>query len=420
MSPRPIDQTRDTAGGHGETSGDDGPLSWMSAILWPDGSARLVAEDRQDPQPTVPGRWWASPTAHEPRLLIPADSMGAARRAVHRYHDGFDLRQWARSVAAEITMTSPRLAHRVLDRNVVVVDGPPDAIRRGVLGGLQELLGRDDLRFAISLATAKTNRKPVIQILDDEGLSLGWAKVAWNRWTEGLVANEARWLSQPAKPPLVIPTVLEDTVLAGRRVVVSSAVAPGRSPRLRRPSQPDPNVLRAIADLGPRTRRPVRESAWWASVQEVLPVADDRERLAIDRVASKARDLTFSLGAWHGDFTPWNVMTVRGMAQVIDWEFAADEVPFGFDLCHYHTQVASETLRLPPDDALDHSARLSPQGLVRLGVDPHTQIATWTLYLVELIRRTLALRAAELPTGEVHHGDAATRRLTRVGPPRPR
>ncbi|MCP4227051.1 MAG: phosphotransferase [Actinomycetia bacterium] len=395
---------------------DQDPLSWVSNILWPDGTARLALEDRHRSDGETQARWWASPSTQQPRILIPAESMVVARRAVRRYHDGVDLQHWTRSHVAEIMMSLPPVAHCLLGDRVVVVDGPADSIRQGVLGGLQELLGLDNLSFAISLAAPKTNRKPVIQILDETGLVLGWAKIAWNSWTEGLVANEARWLSPPSpKPPIIVPTLLEDTVLFGRRVVVTSSIAAGRRFRTLNSAKPDPGVLRAIAAMGSTSRRPVAESAWWASVVRVLPVADDWERQSIDSAAADADGIAFSLGAWHGDFTPWNVMTARGLAQVIDWEFAADEVPLGFDLHHYHTQVASERLRLVPDEALDYSARHSPQGLSLLGiVDPHTQIATWKLYLVELIRRTLALRAAGQPTADVRHGQAAVRRLARM------
>ena len=405
---------------HGVLVADD-PLAWVSDILWPAGDARLVVADRGFPIDEGTPKWWATPSAEEPKLLVPADSMSAAKRAVRRYHDGFSLGRWARSAAAEFTMASAEMANRLLGDEMTVIDGPADATSRGVLGGLHELFERDSLRFAISLAAPKTNRKPVIQILDDTGMVLGWAKVAWNSWTNGLVANEASWLGGVAKPPLVTPTILANTVLARRRVVVASSVAPSRRPRLRRSSQPDPAVLHAIAALGTRDVVPIRESTWWTSVEDVLTVADESERTALERAVTATEHLRFTVGAWHGDFTPWNVMTVRGIAEVVDWEFAADGAPFGFDLCHHHTQVAAETLGLSPDAALDRSARLSPQGLASLGVDPHNQIATWNLYLVELARRTLALRAAGVDTSDVHHGRAAFRRLgSRPNPNRKR
>jgi hypothetical protein len=97
--------------------------------------------------------------------------------------------------------------------------------------------------------------------------------------------------------------------------------------------------------------------------------------------------------------------------QVIDWEFAAEGVPLGFDLCHFHTQVGVEMKGLSARVALDRSARLSPQGLALLGVDPHNQINVYRLYLVELIRRTLALRAAGMSVDRVEQGEAATDRI---------
>jgi hypothetical protein len=358
-------------------------------------------------------RWWASPTARDPQILIPADSPPAARRAVRRYHDGFDRRRWARSVAAEAALASSGLAGRLLADSVVVIDGPADALDRGVPGGLRALLGRDDLFFAISLARPKSNRKPVIQILDDRGLMIGWAKIGWNQWTQGLIANEASWLSRPAWPPVIKPVVLHDTVITGHRVVITSSLAAGRRPPLRpiKPGhQPDPRVVSSIARIGSERRARVIDSRWWTSLEDVMTVAEAGERRMITRVMDRVEELTFSLGAWHGDFTPWNTMTVRGMAQIIDWEFAADEVPLGFDLCHFHTQVATEIFGLSPAAALDYSARLSPQGLAALGVDPHNQIATWNLYRVELIRRTLALRRAGLDTDDVHQGRVALAR----------
>lgn len=403
--------------GNGNVPSDD-PLTWLSDILWPDGSARLMVEHRKSPDKAT-RRWWASPSADQPDLLIPADEQAAARRAVRRYHDGFDLRRWARSAAAEAVMARPDVANRLLAERVVTVEGDGDPMDRGVPGELTRLLDRNDLSFAITLARPKSNRKPVIQVLDSHGLVVGWAKVAADPWTAALIGNEAQWLAPPARPPLITPVVLHDTVLAGRPVVVTSSLTPGRRLRLRshRPGrQPDPAVIAAIARLGTVRTGPIRSSRWWELVDALLDEADDTERWAIEQVAERVGGLDFSLGAWHGDFTPWNVMTIRDMAQVIDWEFAADEVPFGFDLCHFHTQVGLEMLGMSPAEALDYSARLSPPGLAALGVDPRNQIATWNLYRVELIRRTLALRRAGLATDEVKLGPAAVARTTSLNP----
>jgi len=427
--------TVDAANGDG---GED-PLRWLSSILWPDGGAHLL-DDRRRKRPgadhasvvaagdgdlRIGFRWWASPSATNAELLIPATSIEAARTAVRRYHDGFTPGRRARSWAAELLMRSPHLAARVLDGRLVAATG---LVTEGVLVDVAAALARsgplDELHVAISLARPKSNRKPVLQLIDQNGMCIGWAKVGWNQWTRRLVDNEAEWLEREPRSPIITPRVLERLHTGDRLVVVSSGVVGSRRPRRPSDQPPPPEVVLAIADLGTRTRLPLCETPWWRSVQGVLGQGTEREIEAVERVAEAVGSSTIETGAWHGDLTPWNIMSppssrpsvrvggTHGTVQVIDWEFAADGVPLGFDLCHFHTQVGVEMKGLSARAALDRSARLSPQGLARLGVDPHNQINTYRLYLVELIRRTLALRAAGMSVKGVEQGEAATDRIT--------
>ena len=360
-------------------------------------------------------QWWASPTAIDAEILVPALSAPAARRSVRRYHDGFTLKRRARSWAAEILMRTPMLPDLLLRRGLVTVDGQ---VNDGLLSHLAEFLAasRSDLQelhVAVSLSRPKSNRKPVLQLLDQNGSCLGWAKIGWNEWTSKLLGNEAGWLQAIATHPLHTPSLVDDLMIGDARVVITTGAEASRLPRRER--ELDTTLLLAIADLGSRGRVRLSESPWWASVEAVRPAATPAEAAAIDQVAAVTDDLRFDIGAWHGDLTPWNILSTGGsgrrVAQVIDWEFAADGVPLGFDLCHYHTQVASEMKGMSADRALDHSARLSPQGLAALGVDPHNQIGVYRLYLVELIRRTLALRVAGIPVDDVKQGAAAVRRI---------
>ena len=410
------------------------PLKWLSSILWPEGQARLVPGQGTgavvgagNGEIHVGLQWWASPGSDEARILIPATSREGARTAVRRYHDGFTIGRRVRSWAAETAMRSPTLAWTLLGANVVTVEGRPT---EGVLSALAETLAAGnphltELHVAVSLAAPKSNRKPVLQLIDQDGVCLGWAKIGWNDWTTGLLDNEARWLQTHPELPLITPNLIEDLTIGGQKVVVTSGAVAGRWPKRWRP-RPDPALVMAVANLGSRTTAPLADLPWWSSVEEVLPVATASESAAIERVVADTKGLVFETGCWHGDLTPWNIMTApvpkAGISrflprfndvvyQVIDWEFAADGVPLGLDLCHYHTQVASEMKHVSAAQALDHSARLSPQGLAELGIDPHNQIAVYRLYLVELIRRTLALRAAGMPLGEVKQGTAAVRRI---------
>ena len=49
------------------------PLNWLSEILWPDRSTTIKPGESASPQ------WWASPSADSPKILIPAQSIAAAR-----------------------------------------------------------------------------------------------------------------------------------------------------------------------------------------------------------------------------------------------------------------------------------------------------------------------------------------------------
>ncbi len=424
----------------GESDRNGDALGWLSDILWPDGSGRLLVDRRRDRDGAggdinsdinsagvvasgdgdrrVGIRWWASPSANAPETLVPATSPQAARTAVRRYHDGFDLRRRARSWSAELLMFRPKAAARILDQRLVAATG---SVGEGLLTDLCATLaaiGRGaELHIAITLSRPKSNRKPVLQLIGGDGTCVGWAKVGWNGWTKRLVTNEAVWLDRAANGSVDAPHVLGSHDLRGHHVVITSGVVGGRLPRRRSVRPPEPDLLLAIADLGTRERLPLIETPWWRTVESVRSQATDREAAAIERVKGQVESSVLEVGAWHGDLTPWNLLSggrrwrAGAGPAVIDWEFAADGVPLGFDLCHFHTQVGVEMKGLSTADALDRSARLSPQGLAGLGVDPHNQLNIFRLYLVELIRRTLALRQAGMPVDSVEQGEAATARI---------
>lgn len=398
------------------------PLQWLSRILWPDDSTEIVQAKRTGGGHTryygSTTEWWASPTTGQPNILIPAGAPAAAKTAVRRYHDGFSTKRRLRSLLAEGVMTNDRLARLSLHKNRVVARGESGFGRpaSGVLDHIRELVGLPEMFVAISLSTPKSNQKPVLQLLDGSGQCRGWAKVAWNARTESLVGTEAYWLQRagmdrPCQPPLSMPTLLQDSQFEGRRIVITSGVDPTRRKRRSPFAPPATNIFRAVNALGSVDTMPIDETAWWQSVIAVIDGATQEERLAIEAVAERCSRLRFQVGAWHGDLTPWNLMTSGSSVQLIDWEFAADGAPLGFDLCHFHTQVASEMKGHDTRDALDYSARVSPHGLAELGVAAENRTATWQLYLVELLRRLLALRIDGYPTEAVTQGPAALARL---------
>ena len=379
------------------------PLTWLNGVLWPEGEAGFVAEGASGGRGE---RFWVSPSAANAHTIVPVEPARAARRAVRRYHDGQGVKRRLRSFAAEAAMRAQPIVTRLpgaVGEQVVLVG---DA-NTGVLGGLREVLADPRLTVAITLASPKTNRKPILQLLAQDGRCVGFAKVACDAWTADLVRNEAGWLQKQPMPPLLTPDVVWQGELAGRTVLVQTAVTPPRVPRRRPLAPPEPGLFAAVAALGNRRSAEPAETAWTKTVLDVLPAATDRERSAIESVLEGDGWAPLAVGAWHGDLTPWNLFTDSRGSSLIDWEFAADEAPVGFDFCHFHLQAGNETLGLVTPAALARARSIVDSDLPEFGVPTNDVARVWRLYLVELGRRVLRLRSAGLDTSAVTHGPAA-------------
>ena len=155
---------------------------------------------------------------------------------------------------------------------------------------------------------------------------------------------------------------------------------------------------------------------WTTRVRDALDAASAEERDIVESTLDEFGSVVLDGGAWHGDLTPWNLLTSSRGVGLIDWEFAAAEVPVGFDVCHFHTQVGMELRGLDAARALDRAASVAATDLATLGQSPTSAAAVWRLYLVELARRTFALRGLGFDTSGVHQGPAALRLLARTMP----
>ena len=87
-------------------------------------------------------------------------------------------------------------------------------------------------------------------------------------------------------------------------------------------------VARALCDL--------REHVDW------LPDGVDGEAVAkrIDAVVERMAGKRVKYGAYHGDFTPWNMFVEKGELFVFDWEYAGWGYPKGLDRYHFWMQTA--------------------------------------------------------------------------------
>jgi hypothetical protein len=116
-------------------------------------------------------------------------------------------------------------------------------------------------------------------------------------------------------------------------------------------------------------------------------------------LAAAARDLVtgaggtvLEYGAWHGDWSPWNMASVADRLLVWDWERFGTGVPVGFDPLHHELQAAIVRDGVPPDAAVRRSLAGAPELLRR---PPAEARLTALLYLTDLATRYLTDRQAE-------------------------
>ena len=250
------------------------------------------------------------------------------------------------------------------------------------------------------LGAARANRKPVLQLLTARGETAGFAKISVNPLTRDLIRAERAALNPLAGAnlrELTVPRVLHYGPWQGREVLVMNALPVWRRRTALRPGQ----LAAAMTELtavGGRDRGPLAGSAFLARMTSRLariPASADRDALATALGTLAAADPELSFGAWHGDWTGWNMASIADGLLVWDWERFTRPVPVGFDALHYRLQTAVVRRRQPPPAAAAECVRAAPAALAPFGVPAAEARLTGVLYLAELSVRYLADRQAE-------------------------
>lgn len=327
-------------------------IDWMSSILV-DG-VRSTFATHEKPKPNSETKGWkrvyelgrlALNDGRE--YLIPLQSRLAAVNALRIYN--------AQSIKA-------RLAKRLLAMGLRLGVAQPflrkanlgvsrDLSQKGAAGELllehlREVLGRQDLAFAISLGTPGPHRKLVVQILTSDGEILGYAKVGRDDATNALVQNEVRALQVLAATSLqalAVPRVLHSGWWGRHFLCVLSALegVQDRAPRTLTSLH-----LAALKELrGVQTVwLPLEETPFWGTLsQRVQQVDSTYHRSVLEQGMVKA-------AAWvgrtplpfhfcHGDFTPWNMKQSGKKLFVLDWEYASEAGLSAWDLFHFLFQT---------------------------------------------------------------------------------
>lgn len=339
------------------------------------------------------GEFLVVPHARTPRLLVPARPRRAATAAVRRYAEPRNRRARLKRQAVVLALRTGADRWLLPDRVAVSTTGSIEAHLHRVLG--------EPVVPSIHIGPARANRKAVLQLLRPDGRTVGFAKVGTGPLTRRLVRDETvalRALANAQLRLLTVPEVWYAGNWEGHEVLVQRSL-PVWAPRAALSADRLALAMRELAECQGVTDGPLAASPYWAELrQRVAAVADRPDgaelAVAVDGLGDSFGDLRLRYGAWHGDWTAWNMAVLADTLLVWDWERFTTGVPLGFDAVHYALQERVQTAA-DPAKALAATLREVDELLAPFDVEPAAREPTALLYLADLAARYLADRQAE-------------------------
>jgi hypothetical protein len=354
----------------------DPDLAWLVDVLW--GSEDGTVADRPMPGGTP---YVVVPGPHGARAILPAGRDAARAALVAGAGTRSRGAQRGRSLAAVAARTGilrPRLFVRG--------DDPLRTTIGAALGA--------DVELASAVRQPGPFRKPVLQIVAS-GEVVAYAKVAWNAVTAANVAAEHRALLGLAGTGVLSLGAPEPIAVVDHRGFPVLLTRP--MPReLRRfdakRDRVDPAVTEVIGGLGtpsagddPIADR-LRSRLRAASGGSLGSLAATVERL-LDAIGPRAARIP--AGAWHGDWSPWNLGWVGGRLWAWDWEYCRTDVPVGLDLPHLAFQRSFIGDRNPLGSSFQRSRDTAAEALSRLGYAPADRATIFAVHVAEIAIRYL-------------------------------
>jgi Phosphotransferase enzyme family len=333
---------------------------------------------------------------HRPPLLVPADRHVAA--AAIRHHTRPRSPAGRLGVKALSLSLAGGLGGAVL-RGRVHVSAPAGAST--IESHLKEVL-EQDLQLSMYLGPARANRKPVLQLLTEDGETAAFAKIGVNPLTCRLVRAEHDSLLQLGRAGLseiTIPRVLHFDSWQGLDVLVLSPLPAWLPPRPLSSARLTAAMTELAHVAGVQTG-PLLGSRYLQTLRSRLVDADQGAEQAalhdaLDTLAARAGDEVLTFGSWHGDWSPWNMASTSQGLLVWDWERFTCCAPLGFDALHYRLQSEVTAGQHDPAAAARQCFERAVHQLDPFGVAPRPAQVTALLYLVDLAARYLADRQAK-------------------------
>jgi hypothetical protein len=297
------------------------------------------------------------PHARHPRLLVPAGRRAAAA-AVTGFHPGRSAR--ARLLSHGLAAALRTGTGQAILRDRLTVHDAADTLRSYLAG----VMGRG-LAIAVHIGPARANRKPVVQLIGPDGDTIGYAKMGVGGLTCDLVRSEdaaLRLLSETRLSAVRVPRVRHRGQWRGAEILVLEPLPTRRAARARGSLRSA--AMLEVAAIGGLQRRALTGSPYLQDLRRGLAALADRGAplaRSLDRLTARAGGTVLAFGAWHGDWTQWNMAPYRGTLLAWDWERFATGVPVGFDALHFHLQEAITARHEPPGQAVTGTFLAAPQ-----------------------------------------------------------
>ena len=336
------------------------------------------------------------PGVRHPRLLVPAVPRAAAA-ALRQYGQPRSLPARL-GVAAFALGLAGGLGGTLLGVRVRVTATPEAESIESYL----KTVFSPDIRVSIRLGPARANRKPVLQLHTTTGEPAGFVKIGFNALTRDLVRAESAslaWLERVGLDGISVPRVLHHDQWHGMDVLALSPLPVWQRRRVLSAAQLSA-AMDTVARVGGLSRGALTGDTYLRQLRERLGAADPGpERSALldilDALTATGCCAGLTFGAWHGDWSPWNMASTTGGLLLWDWERFVTGVPVGFDALHYWLQSEVGPRHRDPlaaaTDCLEQAAPL----LAPFRIGATQARLTAALYLADVATRYLVDRQAQ-------------------------
>lgn len=297
-----------------------------------------------------------------PRILIPLSSSRIQKLSFFLYSPGSSYGKffkWFGRAAASTGLM--RLSGKFIAAPVETfkaTDTIQPILNENVLAHIEsawrEMLGIDDICFALSLGEPNDYRKVTALIFDKNENPVAFGKIGYTPQAKSLIKNERQILEViNAKdiPSAIIPKMLGYGETDSSFWLMQSPLMNGHTSTINLSN----DHFNFLCDLARNTMqvRSLGSSALYEYFQRVLKDPSlgikkefESERHFIEILRNQVLALTsenlskqWPFTSAHGDFAPWNMRLAQKKVALYDWEYSMQLAPIGWDMLYFLFRV---------------------------------------------------------------------------------